>query len=926
MPVLKLIRLSTWSVLALLSACGGGQQASELSMPTATEQRAVCAAMAQPGPGMATLLEQPRQAAAAPVTSTRLVKAQAANADAASTVRRPDLIWFNAKTGHTVSWTMDGLRGVASQSLLQSPDWRLTFVADVNGDGQDDYVWENATSGQIAVWIMNGPTIFDVSEIRVLLQERGWKVTHVADFNGDDRDDLLLRNDATGQTVMWVMNGATVQESAVLLTDTESRVLVASDLDGDGMADLVWDNRREDNVYSTVWWMKGTQGLFSAKVPSWKGRFFPSAAAVTGGAGNDLVFSSDTSFLARVLQVSPQMTLGGGWAVTSEKYLPAGGIDVLAAADLSGAGRAALIWRDRASGLSYAAEYVPGAEYSWRMHWLTADPDWQLEQAADLDGDGRTDLVWRHTRTGQFSAALMDGIYPKAESGLMTDPDWRVIGVRAAGKPPLARIQVPPAGLVGEAMTLDGSASQSRNGAVVKFVWTVLSRPEGSVASLSDASAAQPRFTPDQPGTYQFQLVAQAAGQSSKAAVAVSTVGIKAAPAARPLTIEPVVRVVNARTYLNFPFQLVDGLVAGHSVYVEVPSAFSVLDADGAELYPKGRFKIERQERLVRVKLLDRPTRWPGGSWPFPEGFRLEVLNPAAAGVYTFKVSTDIASEPVSVPVRIAAIDTQPAASAVFSDVATIGSGTTALSLDVSSPVGLPVGSRLFVETKGLGTRGARLASNTDAVDLETQPGLLIFTVRTPAAAGPGGRLTAEDLRVDGLSKPLCAAPQATALSVWSTEDTVQLRVDGPSPGVGSSRIESAIATAGAYSDKGNLNWSLSFVAPRGLPTGAKVLIKLPLELDVFNEFGRNTNSDVKPDYERRCIFYPYGDTGYRSVEIPAGAAVAPGGRFDSRIYMSFLMSANPWFMPRPGSSYDIEVYTTEDSQPVNVKLVAPPR
>lgn len=59
----------------------------------------------------------------------------------------------------------------------------------------------------------------------------------------------------------------------------------------------------------------------------------------------------------------------------------------------------------------------------------------------------------------------------------------------------------------GVMVTLDGSASTDANGDTLTYDWRVVSLPQGSEATLVNATMAQPSFTPDVDGTYVFELV-----------------------------------------------------------------------------------------------------------------------------------------------------------------------------------------------------------------------------------------------------------------------------------------------------------------------------------------------------------------------------------------------------------------------------------
>ncbi len=71
--------------------------------------------------------------------------------------------------------------------------------------------------------------------------------------------------------------------------------------------------------------------------------------------------------------------------------------------------------------------------------------------------------------------------------------------------------------LVDHNVRLDGSLSSDPDGDALDHSWTIVSRPQGSTAALSDVHSAQPLFTPDQIGTYQFELAVHDGQISSRA-------------------------------------------------------------------------------------------------------------------------------------------------------------------------------------------------------------------------------------------------------------------------------------------------------------------------------------------------------------------------------------------------------------------------
>jgi hypothetical protein len=60
--------------------------------------------------------------------------------------------------------------------------------------------------------------------------------------------------------------------------------------------------------------------------------------------------------------------------------------------------------------------------------------------------------------------------------------------------------------LLGQAVSLGGTASSDPDGDTISYQWTVISKPDGSAASLTDATSATASITPDVSGTYELTL------------------------------------------------------------------------------------------------------------------------------------------------------------------------------------------------------------------------------------------------------------------------------------------------------------------------------------------------------------------------------------------------------------------------------------
>ncbi len=93
-----------------------------------------------------------------------------------------------------------------------------------------------------------------------------------------------------------------------------------------------------------------------------------------------------------------------------------------------------------------------------------------------------------------------------------------------ANQPPVSNAGVDQLKQVNDTVQLDGRASSDGDGDTLTYTWSFVSKPGGSTATLSDATAARPTFVVDAAGTYTVRLVvSDGAVDSAPDTVTIST-------------------------------------------------------------------------------------------------------------------------------------------------------------------------------------------------------------------------------------------------------------------------------------------------------------------------------------------------------------------------------------------------------------------
>ncbi|MDB6026337.1 MAG: hypothetical protein JWM68_2560 [Verrucomicrobiales bacterium] len=124
---------------------------------------------------------------------------------------KTDLL-IRADDGHLITWFLSGtgfLKNITlNHNQIIDPTWRVAGVSDFNNDGQKDVLFQSTNNGALVVWFMNGTNFIGTAN----LDSGGainamWRVSSVADLDGNGSGDLIAQNTSDDTIGVWQMNG-----------------------------------------------------------------------------------------------------------------------------------------------------------------------------------------------------------------------------------------------------------------------------------------------------------------------------------------------------------------------------------------------------------------------------------------------------------------------------------------------------------------------------------------------------------------------------------------------------------------------------------------------------------------------------------------------------------------------------------------------
>jgi FG-GAP-like repeat/Glycosyl hydrolases family 8/FG-GAP repeat len=309
-----------------------------------------------------------------------------------------------------------------------------TATHDFKGDSKSDIVWRNV-SGDTSVWLMNGATVVSSSAIGTV--PTTWSIVGQRDFNGDGKADLLWSN-TNGDTSIWLMNGTTVSSTPDLgFVGNGWSIVGTGDFNGDGFGDILWRNTNGD---TSIWLMTGNATQVSVLSATDLGLIPTSwSVAQTGdfnGDGKaDILWhntNGDTSvWLMTASGTQMQVLSATDLGVVPTSWTIAG------TGDFNGDGKSDILWHNTNGDTSIWLMTSNGTQVQVLS---TTDlgfvpTSWNAAVTGDFNGDGKSDILWSNTN-GDTSIWFMTTNGTQVQVLSVSDlgvvpPSWVVQGAGA---------------------------------------------------------------------------------------------------------------------------------------------------------------------------------------------------------------------------------------------------------------------------------------------------------------------------------------------------------------------------------------------------------------------------------------------------------------------------------------------------------------
>ena len=322
-------------------------------------------------------------------------------------------------------------------------------LGDFDGDGRDDVLLRDGSTGEWVFYAMNGRE----GTLRTTRMTRNlsYRLAGSGDFDGDGQDDVLLRHAENGAWIFYATVGTRAALRRVGITrNANYRFRGIGDFNGDGRDDVLLRHRGTGAwIYYA---MNGTRAALRRVGMTRDANYrFAGTGDLNGDGRDDVLLRHAETGAWIYYEMSGTRATLRRTGLTDDRYWRFN-----AMADFDGDGRAEVLLRDDRTG-AWSIHALEGGGWASRGVDLTRDGDYRFWGTGDFDGDGRGDMLLRHAETGVWRHYALDGDrYVSAEASLNADLALSIVTGVATGS-------ISGTLAVAEGQVLDGDTNDPRD-------------------------------------------------------------------------------------------------------------------------------------------------------------------------------------------------------------------------------------------------------------------------------------------------------------------------------------------------------------------------------------------------------------------------------------------------------------------------------
>lgn len=279
------------------------------------------------------------------------------------------------------------------------------ILADFNNDGLDDVLFRNTAEGFVGWWYLDGTQVGTANPkilngFGVPDPGAGFELLAAGDFNEDGFADVLWRETATGNLILWLMGNLAITSSVNLgFPPAGLSVAGVGDIDANGATDILFRQGSGAGATVAAWLLEddgagGVNNLGGVAIGTIDSNWVIVAVKnVDGAGGDDILFRNTTDGFVGwwTLDASAATPITNGAGVPD----PGSNFEIRGFATINAADdRADVIWRNASTGDLIA--WLMNADLTIASAPPLGNPgSFSVPGVGDLDGNAVADFVFR---------------------------------------------------------------------------------------------------------------------------------------------------------------------------------------------------------------------------------------------------------------------------------------------------------------------------------------------------------------------------------------------------------------------------------------------------------------------------------------------------------------------------------------------------